>query len=72
MTKMTGPEFRAALDKRAISQRGFARMTGAGPLAVNRWATGKRPVPFWVRPYLFLLDFLCAKTGKFPPDADEL
>ncbi len=71
MPKMTAPEFRAALGKRAINQRAFARMTGAGPLAVNRWARGHRAVPFWIRPYFHLYDTYILVVGQ-PPNADEL
>ena len=42
----------AALD---MTQAELGRMIGVGPVSVNRWATGKRPVPTWLWSYLRLV-----------------
>jgi transcriptional regulator with XRE-family HTH domain len=45
---MTAEEFREALHRQGISQRWLAGRLGADIGNVNRWATGKRPVPDYV------------------------
>jgi len=42
---MTAPELRAALKSLSLSQRSLAERLGVEPATVNRWATGKVPVP---------------------------
>jgi len=42
---MTAPELRAALKSLNLSQRSLAERLGVEPATVNRWATGKVPVP---------------------------
>ena len=72
MEPMTPDEFQAELDKREVKAPAFARCTGLNPKTVYRWIWGQFPVPAWVRPYFFLLDYYRAAVGKPPPNADEL
>jgi DNA-binding transcriptional regulator YiaG len=55
---MTGPEFRAELDRLGLSQTDFARLTGKPPETVNRWCRGVHPVDplagAWLRLYAIL------------------
>jgi DNA-binding transcriptional regulator YiaG len=44
---MSAAEFRAALSGLGLSQSGFARITGADPRTVRRWAAGAE-IPAWV------------------------
>lgn len=53
---MTGPEFRAALDALAMTQREFAARFQQHEVAVSRWCSGKHAVPTWVPAVLDLLD----------------
>lgn len=55
---MTAPEFRAALKSMHISQRSLAERLGVDPNTVNRWATGKAPVPQYAR---YVLDLLAER-----------
>lgn len=42
---MTPAEFRAALKALGMSQRRLAQVWGVDPVTVNRYATGKLPIP---------------------------
>jgi DNA-binding transcriptional regulator YiaG len=53
---VTGPEFRAALDAIAMSQREFASRFRQHEVAVSRWCAGKHAVPAWVPEVLALLE----------------
>lgn len=55
---MTPAEFRAALDRLDLGQRGLALRLGLDVTTVNRWATGKASVPQYAVAYLNLLDDL--------------
>jgi len=52
---MTPTEFRAALKSLSLSQRSLAERLGVEPATVNRWATGKVPVPQYAAYVLELL-----------------
>ena len=52
---MTAPELRAALKSLNLSQRSLAERLGVEPATVNRWATGKVPVPLYAVYVLGLL-----------------
>jgi transcriptional regulator with XRE-family HTH domain len=57
---MTPDEFRNALRSLKITQRFFAERSGISPSTVNRWATGKLPIPKWVSWLLAALQGVCA------------
>lgn len=45
---MTAPDFRAALERLELTQRGFARVCGCNERTVRRWALGEQDIPKWV------------------------
>lgn len=53
---MTPDEFRAALKRLGLRQRWLAERLGVETSTVNRWATGKAPVPQYAVFCLSLLD----------------
>lgn len=55
---MTPTEFRAALERLKMSQRGFASYTGSNERTVRRWALGEQDVPLWVPVMLKLMDMV--------------
>ena len=64
---MTSTQFRAALDRLALSQRGAARLFGADERTARRWALGERPIPSTVAILLRLM-----VAGKLiPKDIEE-
>jgi DNA-binding transcriptional regulator YdaS (Cro superfamily) len=48
-------QFRIDLDELGLSQRAFARLIGEPPSKVNRWATGRTPMPRGWQKYATLL-----------------
>ena len=52
---MTPAELRTALKSLNLSQRSLAERLGVEPATVNRWATGKVPVPQYAAYVLELL-----------------
>lgn len=52
---MTADEFRAALKSLGLRQRWLAERLGVETSTVNRWATGKAPVPQYAAYVLELL-----------------
>ena len=48
-------KLRGELTALGLTQAELARMTGIGLVSVNRWATGRRPVPAWLWSYLRLV-----------------
>lgn len=42
---MTANQYRAALKKLGLSQRGFAKLVGSGERTSRRWALGEAEVP---------------------------
>lgn len=57
---MTSGEFRAAMTALRLSQTWLADRLGVNVTTVNRWATGKRPVPGSVA---FALELLAEKLA---------
>jgi len=55
---MTPTEFRAALKSLSLSQRSLAERLGVEPATVNRWATGKVPVPQYA---VYVLELLAER-----------
>jgi len=54
--KMTPAEFRTTLKSLGMTQRALALRLGLSITTVNRWATGKAPVPQYAVAYLGLLE----------------
>ena len=52
---VTSPEFRATLKSLGLSQRSLAERCGLDVTTVNRWATGRAPVPKYAAYILSLL-----------------
>lgn len=53
---MTQQEFRAILDRLALTKSGAARLLGVHDVTVRRWATGAREIPPTVDRFLRFLD----------------
>ena len=45
---MTANQFRAALKRLGLSQRGFAKLTGYGERTTRRWALGEAEIPICI------------------------
>jgi DNA-binding transcriptional regulator YiaG len=52
---MTPATFRATLQALNLSQQAFARLVGANPRTIRRWALGEQPVAAWAVVVLRLL-----------------
>lgn len=55
ISRMTGPEFLAAIDRLGINRETFAAEFGLDRSTVYRWTAGARAVPPWVPGALELL-----------------
>lgn len=55
---MTADDFRAALERLEISQRGFARAAQVDERTVRKWVLGESPVPGLVALTIALLEAL--------------
>ena len=64
---MTETEFRNSLELCGLSQRQFALLLGLEQSTVNRWATGKNPVPTWAIAYLELYEMVHQFVNKTRP-----
>lgn len=46
--RMTGEEFRTAMDQALVPQKAFARIFGVDPRVTERWYKGEQDIPVWV------------------------